>query len=170
MDVARVEAGLILIEVDYTSVRHAMTAEHEYSPAELGLGRLVNYDKGDFVGRRALTAERDAGGPPRRLVGLELAWSGIEEAFAEHDLPPSVSPTVIREEIPLFAGRRQVGRATSTSWSPTLKRMIALGSIEARFEPVGTELEISWTVEGRRTRVPATVVDLPFLDLPRKRA
>ncbi len=170
MDVARVEAGLILIEVDYTSVRHAMTAEHEYSPFELGLGRLVSFKKPDYVGRRALEQERDAGGPPRRLVGLELEWAGLERSFAAHDLPPSVPPTVIREELPLFAGRRQVGRATSTAWSPTRKAMVALASVQSHCEAPGTGLEIEWTVEGVRSRVRATVAELPFVDPPRKRA
>src|SRR5205814_5397631 len=116
MDGARVEAGLVLIEVDYTSARHAMTAAHEYSPFEIGLDRLVNFDKADFVGRAALAAERDAGGPRRRLVGIELEWEGIEDAFAEHDLPPAVDATVDRAPAPLFGRRGQVGRTTSTVW------------------------------------------------------
>ncbi|MGZ4482350.1 MAG: aminomethyltransferase family protein, partial [Gaiellales bacterium] len=169
LDLARLEAGLILIEVDYTSVRQAMTAEHEYSPYEIGLGRLVDLDKAQFVGRRALAGERAAGGPPRRLVGLELDWAGIEAAYAAHDLPPAVAPVVLREEVPLRRGGVQVGRATSTGWSPTLKRMLALGSVEARHEAPGTRLEVEWSVEGRRSQVEATVVPLPFLDLPRKR-
>ena len=170
MDVARVEAGLVLIEVEYTSARHAMTAAHEYSPFELGLGRLVNFEKAEFVGRRALAAEQERGGPPRRLVGIELDWEGIEAEFARHDLPPAVAATVDRTPVPLYGRRGQVGRATSTCWSPTLKKLIALASVDARFEPAGTRLELEWSVEGEHGRVPATVVPLPFLDLPRKRA
>ena len=106
----RVEAGLILIEVDYTSARHAMTADHEYSPFEIGLGRLVNLAQGDFVGRRALQAERDAGGPRRRLVGIEVDWDGIEREFARHDLPPDVHATVDRSRSRSSPGPRS-GRA-----------------------------------------------------------
>ena len=170
LDVARVEAGLILIEVEYTSARHAMTAEQEYSPFEIGLGRLVDFGGADFVGRRALLAEQRAGGPPRRLVGLEIDWSGIERLFANHDLPPAVSPMVSRDPTPLFKEGRQVGRATSTTWGPTLKKMIALASVERALEPAGTRVSVEWTVEGERGKVGATVVPLPFLDLPRKRA
>jgi aminomethyltransferase len=170
LDVARVEAGLILIEAEYTSARHAMTEEQEYSPFELGLGRLVNLAAGDFVGARALRTEAEAGGPPRRLVGLDIDWGDIEALFARHDLPPDVSPIVDRSPIPLYAERRQVGKATSTTWAPTLKKMIALASVERRLETPGTRLSIEWTVEGERGRVGATVVPLPFLDLPRKRA
>lgn len=170
LDVCRVEAGLILAGVDYTGARLAASPEQEYSPYEIGLGRLVDLAKADFVGGRALAAEAARGGPPRRLVGLELGWEGIEAAFARHGLPPQVSPTVRREPIPVYAGGAQVGRATSMTWSPTLKRMIALAQVARRFEDPGTRLQVEWTVEGEHARVPATVVPLPFLDLPRKRA
>ena len=65
LDVTRLEAGLILLEVDYTSARHAMNPEQNYSPFEIGLGRLVSLDKADYVGRRALErrARRTAGRP-----------------------------------------------------------------------------------------------------------
>jgi aminomethyltransferase len=169
LDVVRVEAGLILIEVDYTSVFRATTPDHEYSPFEIGLGRLVNFEKPSFVGRRALLRERSRGGPRRRLVGLELDWVGIERAFAGHDLPPAVQATVSREPVPVYARRGQVGRATSTCWSPLLKKMVALASVGPRHAEVGTALEAEWSVEGERGRVDATVVELPFLDLPRRR-
>ena len=172
LDVARVEAGLILLEVDYTSSRHAMIPEQAYSPLELGvLGHLTKLDKpGGFVGRRALEAEQRAGGPARRLVGLEAEWGGIESLFAAQHLPPTVSPTTSRIPVPLFAGRAQVGRVTSTAWSPILKKAIALGSVEAPYAEPGTRLDIEWTVEARRGKAAATVVPLPFFDPPRKRA
>jgi aminomethyltransferase len=171
LDVVRLEAGLILLEVDYTSSRHALNPDQNYSPFELGLGRLVNWDKADFVGRRALEAERQKDGPARRLVGLVLEWNDIEAAFSAHDLPPAISSVVDREHRPVFAPRGgQVGRATSTGWSPILKQAIALASVPSRYEAPGSGLEVEWTVEGRRGRVGARVVALPFLDLPRKRA
>jgi aminomethyltransferase len=169
LDVVRVEAGLILIEVDYTSVFRAGTSDHEYSPFEIGLGRLVNFEKRSFVGRRALLRERSRGGPRRRLVGLELDWIGIERAFAKHDLPPAVEATVSRDPVPVYSRRGQVGRTTSTCWSPLLKKMVALASVGPRQSEPGTPLEVEWSVEGERGRVDATVVELPFLDLPRRR-
>jgi aminomethyltransferase len=169
LDVARLEAGLILLEVDYTSSRHAIVPSQAYSPFEIGLGRLVNFDKSDFVGRRALLAERDAGGPPRRLVGLEVDWTGLEEMYAAQGLPPTVSPVAWRTHVPVYANGRQIGRATSGAWSPILKRNIALGSVPPAFEALGSRVRIEWTVEARRGLVDATVVPLPFLDLERKR-
>ena len=170
LDVVRLEAGLILLEVDYTSARHAMNAYQAYSPAEIGLGRLVDLDKGPFVGQRALAAEARAGGPSRRLVGLEIEWAGIEALHAAHDLPPTAPAVVSRSPVPVFAAGRQVGRATSTGWSPILKKPIALASVSPAYERLGSQVSIEWTVEGRRGRVNATVVEMPFLDLPRKRS
>ena len=170
LDVVRLEAGLVMLEVDYTSARHAMNPEQNYSPAEIGLGRLVDFRKGDFVGRLALEREAKAGGPPRRLVGLQLDWYDIEGLYDAQGLPPAISPVVDRSRVPVFDGNRQVGRATSHGWSPILKQAIALASVPPQHEAIGTRLAVEWTVEGRRGRVGATVVELPFLDLPRKRS
>jgi aminomethyltransferase len=172
MDVARVEAGLILIDVDYVGVRKAISEEQEYSPFEIGLGRLVNLKPGagDYVGKRALVAEEAAGGPPRRLVGLVYSWAGIEDAYAAHGLPAALLPEVSAEPVPLHSSRRRVGKVTSSTWSPTLKRMIALASVGTEHAEPGTILETELTVEGYRHRIRTRVVPLPFLDLLRKRA
>lgn len=170
MDVARVEAGLILIEVEYSSAHHAIAPEQHYSPYELGLGRLVELGKAAaFNGRRALIAEQRAGGPARRLVGLEIEWAGIEGLFAKHGLAPAVSPLVHRDPVPVYKEGRQVGRATSITWGPTIKKMVGFGSVDRRFEGFGTRLSVEWSVEGEHGKVAATIVPMPFLDLERKR-
>jgi aminomethyltransferase len=170
LDVSRVEAGLILIEVEYTSARHATAPEQRYSPYEIGLGRLVDLRKpAEFVGKRALQAESSAGGPARRLVGVELDWDGIEAMYAKHGLAPAVSPLVHREPVPAYREGRQVGRVTSICWGPTIKKMVGLASIDRALEPLGTRISVEWTVEGERGKVAATVVPTPFLDLERKR-
>ena len=172
LDVVRLEAGLILLEVDYTSSRHALNPEQSYSPAEIGLGRLVDLGAGDFVGKLALQREAAKGGPARRLVGVTLDWYGIEGLYSAQDLPPSISPNVDRSAVPVYGrvGPSQIGKLTSHGWSPILKQAIGLASVPAAYEPVGTKLQVEWTVEGRHGRVDATVVPLPFLDLERKRA
>jgi aminomethyltransferase len=170
LDVARIEAGLILIEVDFNSVRHAVIREQAFSPFELNLGWMVKFDKADYVGKRALEAEQAAGGPPRRLVGLDIDWDGIERLHASVDLPPAVSATASRTPVPVYVRGRQLGRATSITWSPTLKRMIALASVEARHAEPGMEVSLEWTVEARRGRAGARVTALPFFDPPRKRS
>jgi aminomethyltransferase len=170
LDVARLEAGLILLEVDYTSARHALNPEQNYSPFEIGLGRLVDLGGADFVGRLALQREQAAGGPARRLVGLRLEWAGIEALYSAQDLPPAISAAVDRSAVPVYAAGRQVGKMTSHGWSGILKQAIGLASVPARYEAPGTRLQVEWTVEGRRGTVDAVVTSLPFLDLPRKRA
>ena len=165
----RIEAGLILIDADYTGSRQAVSSEQEYSPLEIGLGRLVHFEKSRFVGRSALLAEQARGGPPRRLVGLAYHYADIATAFATHGLPVTLLPDASEELVPLTRGGKRVGRVTSSTWSPILKRMIALASVGREHAPEGTELELDWTVEGWRHPVRASVVPLPFLDLPRKR-
>ncbi len=170
LDVARIEAGLIMAGVDYTSVHHALTRQQAYSPYELGLGKLVQLDKDvPFVGRTALQREQAAGGPPRRLVGLDLDWADLERVYAAHGLSPALSAQAWREEVPIYDFGRQVGRASSGTWSPLLKKNLAIGSVAAASAEIGTELEMEWSVEGERGRIGAQVVELPFLDLPRRR-
>jgi aminomethyltransferase len=170
LDVARVEAGLILIEVDFDSARRALIPEQSYSPFELGiLGRFVDFGKdAAFVGRRALEEEQARGGPPRRLVGLELDWEPLESLYREKGLTPTLEQTASREPLPVYARGRQVGKATSSTWSPILKKVVALASVAAGHAEAGASLEVEWTVEARRSRTPARVVELPFFDPPRK--
>ena len=170
LDICRLEASLILIEAEYTSARHAFAPELKYSPFEIGLGRLVAFDKdAEFTGRRALLAEREAGGPARRLVGLDLDWSAIESMYARHGLAPQISAQVQRAPVPVSREGVQVGRATSVGWGPTIKKMVGFGSVDKRLTELGTRLSVEWTVEGERGKVGATVVPMPFLDLERKR-
>jgi aminomethyltransferase len=170
LDVARIEAGLILIEVDFDSVRRALIPEQSFSPFELGiLGRFVDFAKhAAFVGRRALEREQARGGPPRRLVGLELEWEPLEELYQAKGLTPTLETAASRAPLPLYTRGRQIGKATSTTWSPTLKKVVALASVRADQSEPGTKIEAEWTVEARRNRTPATVVELPFFNPERK--
>jgi len=172
LDIARIEAGLILIEVDFDSVRRALIPEQSFSPFELGiLGRFVDFEKDtSFVGRRALEREQERGGPSRRLVGLELEWEPLEELYRAKGLTPAMETAASRVPVPLYAGRRQIGKATSTTWSPILKNVVALASVEADHSEPGTRIDVEWTVEARRSPTPATVVELPFFNPPRKAA
>jgi glycine cleavage system T protein (aminomethyltransferase) len=169
LDVARIEAGLLLIEVDFFSCRKAMIASQSYSPYELGMDRLVSLDKGRFIGQRALRAEH-ARGPARRIVGLEIDWTEVEKIYDAVGLAPAVAATASRAAVPVYRNNRQVGKATSTTWSPVLKRMIALATIEKPHYAEGTGLQFEMTVEAVRHRVGAKVVKTPFFNPPRKTA
>jgi aminomethyltransferase len=172
LDVARIEAGLILVEVDFDSVRRALIPEQSFSPFELGiLGRFVDFGKqAEFVGRRALEQEHARGGPPRRLVGLEVEWDSLEGLYLEKGLMPILDPEASRDPLPLYVRGRQVGKATSITWSPILKKVVALASVRAGHSSLGTRIDMEWTVEARRHRTPATVVELPFFNPSRKTA
>lgn len=169
LDVARIEAGLLLIEVDFFSCRKALIPSQQYSPLEMGLGRLVQLDKGTFVGQSALRKEH-ARGPARQIAGLAMEWEQVEALYDKLQLPPHVPTTASRVAVPVYRGRAQVGKATSTTWSPVLKKMIALATIEAGSAGVGSRLEMEVTVEAVRHRVGATVVQTPFFNPPRKTA
>ena len=173
LDVARIEAGLILVEVDFDSVRRALIPEQSFSPFELGiLGRFVDFEKqAQFVGRRALEREQQARRTsaetrrPRARMGLRSRAS-----TGRKGLMPTLDPAASREHLPLYARGRQVGKATSTTWSPILKKVVALASVRADHSALGSKIEIEWTVEARRHRTPARVVELPFFDPSRKTA
>jgi aminomethyltransferase len=169
LDVARVEAGLLLIDVDFNSSKKALIESQKYSPYEMGLGRLVQLDKAPFVGRRAL-ADEQRRGSPRQIVGLEVSWPAIEKLYEAISLPPQISAQASRVAVPVYRNGRQVGRATTTTWSPVLKKLIALATIDAPHFAEGTPLEFEVTVEAVRHRVDATVVKTPFFNPPRKTA
>jgi len=169
LDVARIEAGLILIEVDYTSSKKALIDSQKYSPAEIGLGKLVDLKKDSFVGRDALAAEAKKGAA-RALVGLEVNWNEVEALFDKMGMAPQVPSMASRVAVPVYRGGRVVGKATSTTWSPTLKKMIALASVERHQATIGTTLSMEMTVEAVRHTVSAKVVALPFFNPARKTA
>src|SRR5258706_15549 len=129
LDIARIEAGLILIEVDYISSKKSLIEEQRYTPGEIGLGKLVDLKKESFVGREALLMEAKKGGSARRLVGLEVNWNEVEALYEKIGMAPQVPSTASRVAVPVYREGRQVGKATSTTWSPTLKRMIALATV-----------------------------------------
>ena len=169
LDVARIEAGLLLIDVDFFSSKKAMIDAQKYSPYELGLGRLVSLNKARFVGQQALRKEH-AQGHRRQIAGLAIDWTEVEALYEKVGLAPSIGATASRVAVPVYRGGRQIGRATSTTWSPTLKRMIALATVERPHFAEGTDLQIEVTVEAVRHRVKATVVKTPFFDPKRKTA
>lgn len=169
LDIARIEAGLILTDVDYFSSKKALIESQKYSPYEIGLGRLVDLKKEQFVGRAALVEEQKKG-VARALAGLELNWDELEGHYEAMEMPPQVASIASRVPVPVYRGNEQVGKATSTTWSPALKKMIALASVTGEQAAIGTRLQMEVTVEAVRHRVSATIVPLPFFNPPRKTA
>ena len=164
MDMARVEAGLFMLEVDYTSTTHAWIEPQKSSPFELGLDWTVALDKpGYFVGRRALEREKREGSA-WKLMGLEVEWEGMERIYKEVGLPPQIPGMAMRGSLPIMVGNVQVGYASTSTWSPLLKKYIALAHLQKPYYEVGTNVRMEITVEHHRQHAPARVVKLPFYE------
>ena len=169
LDMARIEAGLILLDVDYISTRHAIIQSRKSSPYELGLGWAVKMKKKDFIGKKALEAEQ-ARGPEWEFVGIEIQWDELEAHYRKVGLAPGLPSTAWRTSTPLYKGNEQVGYATSGCWSPILKRYIALAHVKAEYAKENTQLDFELKVEHFRKLTPARIVETPFFDPERKRS
>ena len=170
LDMARVEAGLFMLDVDYTSTGHAWIESQKSSPFELGLDWTVSLDKqGYFVGRKALEKEKREGSA-WKMVGIEIDWVGMEALYAEVGLPPQVPGSAIRASMPIMVGNVQVGYASTASWSPLLKKYIALAHLQKPYYELGTDVRMEIMVNHHRKYAPAKVVKLPFYDPPQKRS
>jgi len=168
LDMARLEAGFILLEVDYTSAEKALIPSQKYSPFEIGLGWTVSLDKENYVGRKALLEEKRRGSA-RQLIGLEIDWDDYERLYREAGLAPYLPTSAWRGGVPLYDHDKQIGQATTGGWSPTIKKYIALATVQSKFSEPKTELFMETTVEYARKRVRCRVVKPPFFDPPRKK-
>ena len=131
-DTLRLEAGLALYGND-------IDADH--TPFEAGLDWIVKLDKEDFVGKAALLAQKERG-ITERLVGFELTGRGVP-----------------RRGMAVCAPEGEVlGRVTSGTVSPTLKKSIGMAYVPLSYSAPGTELAVD--IRGRLA--PAVVVPLPF--------
>lgn len=171
LDIARIEAGLLLIQVDFISARHTLFDVQKTSPYELGLDWAVALDKGYFVGRDALRREKQ-NGPTWTTVGLEIQWESLEDVYRPFGMPPLLPTIAWSEDVPVYGvrGLRRIGKATSGTWSPVLKKYIALTRVPRRYAKPGTEIAMEVTVEAHRKQARAVVVDTPFYEPERKRA
>ncbi|HYG54427.1 MAG TPA: aminomethyltransferase family protein [Burkholderiales bacterium] len=169
LDVARIEAGLMLIDVDYVPARKALIDAQTSSPYELDLAWTVHLGKENFVGRQALAAEK-ARAPQWQFVGVEVEWESLERLYRDVGLATRVPSQAWRMSVPIYAGAEQAGYATSGGWSPLLKKYIALAHLRAPWFAPGTTLDMEITVEHRRKRAAVRVVKKPFFDPERKKA
>jgi aminomethyltransferase len=173
LDMVRVEAGLLLIEVDYISARYAFVDAQRSSPLEAGLGWAIGWEKAEpFIGRAALLAEQ---APEWQLVGLTVNWAELERLWE----PVGLRPTVVgagtsRSAVPIYArgtdGRAQIGQATSHLYSPLLKQYLALATIKTEHAQLGQTVDLEMTVEYSRMLAKAEIVPLPFFNPARKRS
>ncbi len=135
-DTLRLEAAMALYghEIDETT-----------TPFEAGLGWVVKLDKGEFLGRDALAAQK-AAGVPRKLVGFEVQGRGIA-----------------RQGHAVVSDGGAVGTVTSGTWSPTFEKAIGMAYVPPEMAAPGTPL----TLDVRGKPLPAVVVEMPFYRRPR---
>ena len=170
LDITRIEAGLILNGVEFHNARHCLIETQKSTPFELGLGWTVDLQREAFSGQQALKNEQ-ANGSPYALVGLELDWDDQEALYAKHGLPVQVSTAAWRGGVPVYdrAGAHQIGRATSGTWSPIIKKNLALALVKTPHTQTGTKLKIEYTVEYQREKVSAVVAPMPFYNPEHKK-
>lgn len=170
MDLTRLEAGFIMNGVDYFSANHCIIESRKSSPYEISLGWTVQLDREPFMGQAALQKEK-ASGSQWQTVGIEMDWDELERECARYGLPPQLPSAPWRTSVPIYeAGGIQVGYATSGTWSPRLKKNIALATLQSPYAPIGKDLRMEHTIEFQRKNIKATVRKLPFLDLERKKS
>jgi aminomethyltransferase len=168
LDIARIEAGLVMADVDYHSSHRAVIESQKSSPFELALDWTVSLDKEIFNGKRALAAEKTRGFA-WRFVGIEVDWDSFEALYAAVGLSPSLPAVAWRSSIPIYKDGKQIGYASSGCWSPLLKKYLALAHLQAPHYAPDTRVEIEVTVEHQRKRANAWVRKLPFFDPDRKK-
>jgi aminomethyltransferase len=176
IDVARVEAGLLIVGADYTGAGPdrpgsviELSSELVASPFEINMGGLVDLEKDtDFVGRSALRREVESGGARTQLVGLVIDHDAVARLFNQAGRPALLPNRVWWYPLPITANGRAVGRATSVTWAPTVGRVVGFGHLDKEFAVLGREVSVSWMMNDVLGDVSARVVELPFLS--RRRA
>ena len=169
LDMVRIEAGLLLVAVDFISSKKTVFDVQKSTPYELGLGWTVMLDKGNFVGRAALAAERERGAA-WATVGLDVQWESLEQIYKRYGMPIHLPETAWSNAVPVFSDDIQIGRATSGTWSPLLKKYVVLARIQPQYAKPGTPVSMEATVEAQRHMTAACVTALPFYNPPHKRA
>lgn len=173
LDIARIEAGLILIDVDYTPVRKALIPAQKTTPYELDLGWTVNLNKAGYFNGRSALEDESKNGSRWTTAGLEVSWDDLETLYGKAGLAPAVPYTAWRSSVPIFAntrrGEKQVGYATSGCFSPVMKKYLTLATLEPAYAQEGTELLMDVYIEHVRHQAKTRVTKKPFFDPERKR-
>ena len=167
LDISRIEASLILLDVDYISSRHALIESRKSSPYELGLGWTVKLNSGNFIGYNSLKDEKE-NRSNWKFIGIEILWDNLEKLYKKVGLAPDLPHGAWRESTPLYFNNIQVGYATSGCWSPILKKYIALAHVKSKYSNLGSLLDFEIKVEHYRHLTPAKVVKTPFYNPKRK--
>jgi aminomethyltransferase len=170
----RIEAGLMLLGVDFDSSRFAFNDAHRSTPLELGwrwMFKGLADDDRAFIGRRALEREIAEKTSRWSMVGLVVDWQDYDRVYSEAGLIPPKDHRPVHEDWMVYdAERQRVGYATSFMYSPILQRHIALARVRADLARTGTRVHLEFTVDHRYQQVAAHVARLPLYNPERKAA
>ena len=172
LHMARIEAGLLLLDVDFRSSRFAWTDAQRATPVELGYGWMFR-DLGDraFVGRAAIERELADGTSRWRATGLTVDWHDYQRVHNEAGMPaPEEHRPVLDDLLIRDADGVVVGHSTSFMYSPILKRHIALCRVPEQVAKAGTAVSLEIMIDHRPVQVKAATTRLPFFDPPRRTA
>ena len=173
-DVARMEAGLIIVGPDYTGAgsdaeRGAaieVDSQDERSPFEAGLGNFVHLHKENFIGKQALQRQREHG-VARLMRGLLIDWNGIAELYVKQGLPPVVVPVPIWYPLDIKKDGKNIGRACSIAWSPSKNSIAGFAFVDSECAEEGTSMSVEFYVGDECALVEAKIAKLPFIDIKR---
>ncbi len=176
LKMARVEAGLLLLDVDFHSARHAWVDAQRETPIELGLGwmfRKLGTDDRQFRGRSAIEQQWTTGTPRWVTVGLNVDWQQYEDLYRDAGIMPPKEDLYYETSLSLFGQKspqpKYVGYATSFLYSSLLRRPIAIAKVPPALARLGSEVQLEWTVLHRPEHLLARVASMPFFDPPRKK-
>jgi aminomethyltransferase len=173
----RIEAGLSLIDVEFSSARYAFTDAERFTPKELGFGWMLGKDGSalgedrPFIGRRAIERELREGTSRWATVGLWVDWQEYATLHTERGLPVPKDETPVPWESMLYGGPdrdQRVGYATSLMYSPVLQRHIAIARVLPAYAATGSTVHLEITVDHEYLSVPATTDRLPLFNPARK--
>jgi aminomethyltransferase len=167
LDIARIEAGLLLAKVDFNSSTKVMYEHEKSTPLELGLSWAVKLGKDYFVGQKALIKDKKVG-LKWNTVGLEVDLKSLESIYAKYGMPLSLPYRSWGEAVPVYSQGKLIGKATSGTWSPMLKKYIAIARIKPQYAKLGNQIEMEVTVDAERHNAKAKIVKMPFFNPSRK--
>ena len=174
LSMARIEAGLLLLDVDFHSSRFAWTDAHRSTPIELGLGwmfkDLATNDRA-FLGREAIAREIAGKTSRWKLTGLVFDWRDYDRHFDAAGLIPPKDHTPIEDEYYVYDDElKQLGYATSLMYSPMLQRHIALARVPLALSTPGSRVRVELAVSHRYEYFDAYVTRLPLYNPDRRTA
>jgi len=186
---ARIEAGLVLLDVDFHSSRFAWTDADRTTPVELGLGWMFrdlapsangtgkpssNGSNGGhraFIGREAIERELRDRTSRWQLTGLVVDWRDYDRIYDGAGLIPPKDHTPVQDEYYVYDDElNQLGYATSQMYSPMLQRHIALARVPLDRTTPGSKVKLELAVSHRYEYFDAHVARLPLFNPPRRTA